>query len=74
MRKTEVNKIAVGHLYIVLSMLVRFSDGFPHISYDLRLVFGRFKTVFDNFAMNEIKLKLRTLFYWPATKTVLNRE
>lgn len=66
MQKTEVNKITMGHF--VLAMLVRFSDGLPHNSYDLRLGFGRFKTVFDDFAINEIKLNLRILFYWPATK------
>ena len=72
MRKAEVNKITVPYrylyLYFVLTMLARFMDGLRHISYDLRLGFRRFKTVFDDFAINEIKLKLRILFYCLATK------
>ena len=70
MRKTEVNKIPVPyrHLYFVLTMLARFSDCLRHISYDLRLGIGRFKTIFDDFAINEIKLKLRISFYSPVTK------
>lgn len=70
MRKTEVNKITVPyrHLYFVLMMLAHFSDGLRHISYDLRLGFGHFKAALNDFVINKIKLKLRILFYCPATK------
>ena len=41
----ETTTVPYRQLYYAKTMLARFSDGLPHV----RLVFGRFKTVFNDF-------------------------
>ena len=63
--------------YCVQTILARFCDGSRQTSYDLRLLLGRFKTVFDDFSDQWNKQWTKSFFYRPATKpwlTVKNRH